>query len=392
MSEQENQNELISEDMLDEIVDLKDKATEEDIDPEILAAVENDDTIPDDIKHATALHLQMKLNNSEGLSPSERTAVITASVAMLAVVTSTYSRDAYAFTGVVNRFVDTLISSITGPLMSLLQPLIENAMGIFKGFVDGGSAANTGAVTSAADSQNHVNVTIEEERIKRNAVPAPQGCISDILGESSVEADAKKEAGRTVGVASLSSLSLADNPNVHANDFRLQVERHGNTGRNLDVNSILTDDGINEDDDYVAANDFLKNVVGQEKKSPRNSDINIAFHQGSTAVAHQMQAEKATALNRRQVAMVPLVDAMSARDNRTGRSEKEILKTEVRRAYGSSSEGWRSELNGYVEPTPLLIELNRQAALSNHILLKQLEAIQVGNMVDSVELLELLDR
>lgn len=363
---------------------------DDDFDSDVICAVESISGIDDAEKDEALDFIQSQVDKySESLNSEQRKTLILSCVALIGAGALLHTNEAEAS---ISSLINRLIRDAVGPIISILESLLGDVLGMFSEFITGGAEASTAAVSTAADAQNHVKTTIENNRIQAATAPSPDICVSDELGIKSVAADALKDANREVVTKGLSNSMLVEDGYLSGQEFRRQMDRHGSSGKNIDISSILNDEGINNDEQHIAAADLLKNIAGRDKRSPRNSEINRAILSNQQAIGLQLQAEKATALTRRQIAVTPFIDALSARDNRDSDSELTILRQEVRRTYGASSEGWREKIREYADPTPLLTEINIQLSLSNNILLKQLEALQLTSMVESVHLLELLDK
>lgn len=364
--------------------------TEHEFDNDVQQAVESIESLGDHDKEDALAFIQAEVDKyQESLNAEQRQALIIGCVALIGAGALLHPSEAQAS---ISSLINRLIRDAVGPIISILETLLGGVLEMFSEFINGGAEATTAAIASSADAQNHVRTTIENNRVQAATAPSPDICISDELGESSVAADALKDANREVITKGLTTSMLVEDGYLAGQEFRKQIERHRTTGKHIDVNSLLKDDGIQNEEDHIAAADLLKNIAGREKRSPRNAAINRAIESGHKSIGYELQAEKATAITRRQIAITPFIDALSARDNRDTDSELTILRKEVRRTYGASSEGWRSLIRGYADPTPLLTEANLQVALSNTILLKQLEALQVTSMVEASQLLDLLDK
>lgn len=356
----------------------------------IKEAVANDEKIAEEDRDVVAgiLHKKLEdLNLSKDESKSKEILPFLVAAAGAALLVT--PRESHAMA---DDFVSAILEQALAPIMSLLETLISGAMSIYDAFISGGAQSTSGTLTSSTDAQNHVRTKIEENRLKAATAPAPMQCDSDAIGKQSIIADAQRSAQTEAAIFALTSGSMASDMNASADDFAQQIGRHGNSGANLNIYSIEKADGIQTDEEHIAAADFLKNTISVDKRSPSNDDINKALQGGYKRTGYRLMAEKAKMTNRRQIAMKPLVSAKAANDNREGAGLKKVLNQEVRRTFGSESGQWREEIRGYADPTPLLTELNLLTSFSNFVAVKQLESIMEGTMVDSTHLLELLDK
>ncbi len=354
-------------------------------------AVENDTKIPDDQKDVVAEMLSQKLDelnigDNEEKGKKALTPLIAAAGAALLIMPKE-SRASSA-----SDFINAILEEALAPIMSLLESLISGAMSMFDQFITGGAQSTSGTLTSSTDAQNHVRTTIEENRLKAATAPTPKQCDSDAIGKQSILADAQQSARSEAMLFGLSSGAVDGDENLAAKDFQQQLERHGASGKNLNIFSIVKDEGIQNADDEVAASDFLKNAVSIDRRGPTTEQINETLHSGAKTRAYKLMAEKAKGTNRRQIAMKPLVTAKAINDNRDGAGVRKVMRTEARRTFGADSGGWREEIRSYADPTPLLSELNIMTAFNNYVAVKQYELVIEGTMTDSVHLLELLDK
>lgn len=354
-------------------------------------AVNNDSKIPADQKEVVAQTLHQKLkelnvaNDETAAQKALPTLVAAAGAALLFMPKESRAASPGAF-------IDAILEEALAPIMSLLETLISGAMSIYDQFITGGAQSTSGTLTSSTDAQNHVKTQIEENRLKAATAPTPKQCDSDAVGKQSVIAEAQQSARSEAMLFGLSAGAASGDEDLAAKDFERQIETHGSSGQNLNVFSIVKDEGIQNDEDEKAASDYLKNTVSIDTRSPTNANINETLHSGAKQKAYKLMAEKAKATNRRQVAMKPLVTAKAVNDNRDGAGVRKVMTTETRRTFGADSGGWREEIRGYADPTPLLAELNLLTSFSNFVAVKQYETLLEGNMTDSVHLLELLDK
>lgn len=369
-------------------IDCKDIDYEE-IPDSVKQAINDDERIVDSDKEDAARLLYAELQE-RNIDPDSKVAksYIPVIVGILGVTLATMPRESKAFA---NDFINAIINQAIEPILSLLEVLQNGAMQMFGEFIKGSSESNATAQTAAADAQNTVRVRIAEQQIKAATAPTPQQCTSDSVAKQAMQSDAKRSANNEITLFGLTSSSMVGDRNLLAKDFKAQVQRHGTSGKNLNVHSVIKESGIETEEDHQAASDFLKNAVYIDTRSPTVESIDKSLEQGFETTAYRQMAEKAKTTNRRQIAMLPLVEAKSENDNRDGVSNRKALRAEIERTYGSNSEGWRQEIRGYADPTPLLAELNINTSLNNYLLLKQLEKQKQGAMVDSVSLLEQLE-
>lgn len=345
--------------------------------------------MPDVVVNEIADHFESQME-ATGLTAEQKSMVISMVVAGLAAFTLFRSDNAEAM----GSFIRAVVNGITGPLASMGEAILGPVMSIFGQGQEDNATTNVTAVASAADAMNAVEVAQYNQTVQANLDEPPQACEARANAERGAYGEASVAVMIDAMNRGLMAEMLKEGPNDRASEIRWQNENIPN-GRALDASTIYND--IESDEDREAANAFLRNVAGAETRSPRMDAINRAIVTGDTRAADRMQAEKATAACRRQIALRPLSKELAEHDRRPDANgtprptSRSIMQEEIDRTYGKDSAEFRAQIRDYVGTAPLLKECINQQTRSNYLLTKQCDELREGNMVAAVELLEMLD-
>jgi hypothetical protein len=248
------------------------------------------------------------------------------------------------------------------------------------------------ATAKLGDAVNQTQVTLEEEKLKRNTRPAPHECGSKALGESIKELvdAAKTSLKKMVGEFNTLSNASSVKPNYQRiKKNKARVKKIIDEGRSdaIEAANFYSDRGYA---DIEVANEVLESLMGNVAIVPEyNDDIAIrrrGSKEGLRFIAARDAHNAATNLVYDNLAyiMTRRVPSVKVKDFLSSNSEPDIKAIMQAKSFTSGmslvdleqleidityfNEVWRQQIRGdYAADTPMLEELNKLQSFNNYL-------------------------
>lgn len=340
---------------------------------------------------ALKVKAQMK---SENIHPNKQNEYVAASVAALAAAALIPLNAEASICGRIQRqFESQIASRLKRPFEDAVYDALDSATAIFDEITEFGSSMAGTAKLDATDAENHVTHTIQNNRIQRAMEPAPLQCESDASVQEVIAATAKSEVTAVnMGIEMQRSSMPLD---IHEPARRMEAisQSPERLKASLSLSSILSTNDERNTNELKGGMDFIVNVVGTDPSSESLQSLRAShsrgLRRGRRLELRQSEGVISTKRARASIASCTLAKVKASNDPE-GSTTK--LRREALRTYGSSAEGWRSEIRSYADPNPLAIELCLQMAFQNKVMLEILEQRKQLNVQAGATLLEYMDQ
>ncbi len=371
-----------------------DHTSDNQVDPEIIKAVAESKEIPDKDKPHIAYALQNEMSN-KGISGAEKTAFITAGIALIAGASTFYPKEAYAFCGGIQaEFEQEIIDGLTEPFADAVNDIFDGFLDVFDQITGAASSLLSSTVTSSADALNAVSKAIAENQAKAAAAPPPDVCGSDASKDTVLRAKSAQgpEQIRFDVIAQDAILSTDADvwpkyfEDLSSNPIELKMSmNYGFASKQKSDNDPAPTDSKKYTDNFYLL------TIGETQSNRRSVQFAATKQQGSaqTNYGYDQQQNIAFSSARAQIATHGLAIGRAARGSETEPGVLDAFEKELRRTY--SNESWREQVRSFADPTPGAIELILQTSFQNSILLEQLEAMKTNNVVLGTTLMEMID-
>jgi hypothetical protein len=324
------------------------------------------------------------------------TAMMCGSMITMAALLATYSPNAEAAD--LNALIEKFAEKISEQLKEQLGPMFESIMGIF---MDGWGAVmnqegdkTTEGLAKVGDSINQVNTTIEKERLKRATAPRYDGCKFDENAENELKAKQTAETTHKERMKrSTGQYFKSDNSSETSNSsIKFGTILTSSTATPEQKKALLDPEVLSKDvmspQDVTNAENTIELLTVAAK-----SDIRpIVINDDSSYETRMLSAKSASKAIHIELAKNTLLQDVAKRqlDPQSGESEYSLLKSQIDNTYYSTD--WRKTVQGYADPTPVLIDSCIQAATTNKILFDLLKGQQDQNRLQSAILLKMNER
>lgn len=354
----------------------------------------------EDDKSENIQEIIVQLNESKAIAEREgdnKTAALCATMlGLTAILATTYSPNAEAAN--LNKLVEQFAKKISETLAKQLGPMFEQIMGIFMNgwgaIMNQEGDKTTEGLAKVGDSINQVNVNLEKDRLQRATAPRHDACTFDDNASNEIKASEKAAANHAQRIERSTQHYFKNphgtNPPSSQKDFGAILTSSSATDeqkRALLDPSILNKDAMTASDvkSAVEAVDLLSSKA-KSQLMPIVVNDDTSFE---TRVEVANTASKAIHI---ELANSILLDGIAKReiDSSTGESEYSLLKSQITKTYYSDE--WRKVVQGYGDPTPVLIDICMQTATSNKLLFDSVRMQQDHNKLLSAVLLKMNER
>lgn len=341
-----------------------------------------------------------QLNESKAMAERDgdnKTAALCATMlGLTAILASTYSPNAEAAN--LNKLVEQFAKKISESLTKQLGPMFEQIMGVF---MNGWGAVmnkegdkTTEGLAKVGDSINQVNVNLEKDRLQRATAPRHDACTFDDNATNEIKASEKAALNHTKRVERSTQQYFkkphSNNPNSSQKDFGAILTSSTTTEeqkRALLDPSVLTKEAMTASDvkNAVSAVDLLSSKAKSQLPP-------IVVNDETSFETRNEVANTASKAIQIELAYSVLLEGIAKReiDESTGESEYSLLKSQITNTY--YSDDWRKVVQGYGDPTPVLIDICMQTATSNKLLFDGVRMQQDHNKLLAAVLIKLNER
>lgn len=371
------------------------------IDQDILDAVHEKSDMSAVEKAKLAECIQEQLNkNADAVDRESFITMCVTGIAGVGVLAS-FSAEASLCGSVTRRFERLLARRVKRPFEQEIYKQLESALGLFDAIADFGSSLSTTTTIDATDSINFTIQEVASNKIKAATAPAPNPCEVNLNADAIMKSTAETEVQTVHYAIAVQSNSMPSDPQERMRRMHVISSDPERIRKSLNVSSILSPLGYSGaaehashlfgyHEDKQGSLDFISHAVGISNNYVTAMQMTDRRAAGRSAevVAFELQAKAASELARRHVASSNLSKIKASRE---ANGEFSTLGAEVRRRYGSDSNGWRRDIRNYADSNPLCIELCHQLALQAKLQVTMLEQQYTNTIQRGVTLMQYMD-
>lgn len=288
------------------------------------------------------------------------------------------------YSGPAHAGIDGILSSLVNKFEKMFEPLLSGVMGNFGSLLSEANNDSSAGIMKTLAAGSDVTIKamkeIEDNRLLAAAAPPPDHCESDDLGKAAkVTSQSANLTLESLSAQSSQSYATDNHISYHARirGIASRYQEPTNQNAHIKLASNLQKNRIDSPADQKAIADGIE-VMASEATATITLDPELA--RSPNLIDNKEFLRNSSKAVRLEVAKSAYYTQLSEKSAPTsGISKYEVIQREIDRTYGGDSE-WRSQVQGYVDPTPLLAELNKQQALTNYLLWETIKKIDQQNL------------
>jgi hypothetical protein len=297
------------------------------------------------------------------------------------------------FSSSANASIGSILSSLVDKFKDMFEPLLNSVMGDFGALLNMGQSETTTKLiqANAAGTDNIIQALqkIDDAKVRRSTAPAPDYCNSDATGIGAKSANrGAQRAVDSISTQSIATYSNGLNKGMYTNKIAGVAESVATNNNHLTLGANLQKSKLSSSADRQNA---LTSVEIMTAPAMNSISLKPEDAMSSNRLAKTDYLNNSSKAIRLELAKNAFFTAIAERaSSKNGESKLSLIEKEVERTYGG--EEWRKECNDLADPTPLLIEANKQMAFGNYVNVEILKKLEQQNLLLATATIQALSK
>lgn len=291
-----------------------------------------------------------------------------------------------SFSSPAQASIGGILDSLVNKAQEMLKPLLESTFGAFGSLINSGMQDSSSAIVQAnatgADSLVQAMKAIADNEVALESLPPPSYCESDEIGAASNKIGTSSQMTLDSLVRQSALTHSSSDNQIYSTKINGIAERYGPNSeapnRHIELASILSSNKVESQTDVKA---YVDGVDAMSSSAMKKIQLDPTLASSTSGLDRARYVEQSGKAAKLELAKGVMYESLSERMvSESGESKLSLMDKEVDRTYGGEGP-WRNELLDYAAPTPLLVELNKQQAFTNYLLLEQLKKVSKQNLI-----------